>query len=79
MKIVWRNPNRIATKKTSIVRTGRVDAANLVQLFYRSSSGLGILGTHYELLVNRSGRLHRPRGFIRRPLQLGDGELLLLV
>ena len=53
MKIVWRNPSRIATKKMSIVKTSRVEATDLVQQFYRSSSGLGILGTQYELLLNR--------------------------
>jgi hypothetical protein len=56
MKIVWRNPNKTGSKRMSIVRTGRVEAADLLQLFYRSSSGLGILGTHFELLVNRGKR-----------------------
>jgi hypothetical protein len=57
MKIVWRNPNRMALKRISIVNTGRAEAEDLVQLFYRSSSGLGALGTDFELLVN----LSRPR------------------
>ena len=45
------NTNKVASNRTSIVRTGRVVAADLVQLFYRSSSGLEILGTNFELLV----------------------------
>ena len=53
MKIVWRNPNKIAGKRRCIVRTGRVEAADSVQLSYRSSSGPGILGTQFQLLVNR--------------------------
>jgi hypothetical protein len=53
MKIVWRNPNKIVPKKVSIVRTGRLEAADQVQQFYRSSLGSGILGTEFELLVNR--------------------------
>jgi hypothetical protein len=57
MTIVWRNPNKIGSKRVSIVRTGRVEATDLLQLFYRSSSGLGILGTHFELLVSRGGKL----------------------
>jgi len=53
MKIVWRNPNKTVSKKVSIVRTGRLEAADQVQQFYRSSLGSGILGTEFELLVNR--------------------------
>lgn len=55
MKIVWRNPNRVTPKRVSIVNTGRVEAEDLVQLFYRYSSGLGVLVTDFELLVNRTG------------------------
>ncbi len=55
MKIVWRNPNRVTPKRVSIVNTGRVEAGDLVQLFYRYSSGLGVLVTDFELLVNRTG------------------------
>jgi hypothetical protein len=53
MKIIWRNPNGVTPKRISIVNTGRVDAENLVQLFYRYSSGLGVVVTDFELLVNR--------------------------
>jgi hypothetical protein len=55
MKIVWRNPNGLTRKRVSIVNTGRVEAENVVQLFYRYSSGLGVLVTDFELLVNRTG------------------------
>jgi hypothetical protein len=55
MKIVWRNPNGVTRKRVSIVSTGRVEAEDLVQLFYRYSSGLGVLVTDFELLVNRTG------------------------
>jgi hypothetical protein len=52
MKIVWRNPKGVTPKKVSIVNTGRVEAEDSVQLFYRYSSGLGVLVTDFELLVN---------------------------
>jgi hypothetical protein len=39
----------------SVVNTGRVEAVDLVQLFYRYSSGLGVLVTDLALLVNRTG------------------------
>jgi hypothetical protein len=55
MKIVWRNPNGLTRKRVPIVNTGRVEAENVVQLFYRCSSGLGVLVTDFELLVNRTG------------------------
>ena len=55
MKIVWRSPNGVTRKSVSIVNIGRVEAEDLVQLFYRYSSGLGILVTDFELLVNRTG------------------------
>jgi hypothetical protein len=55
MKIVWRNPNGVTRKRVSLVNTGRVEAEDLVQLFYRYSSGLGVLVTDFELLVNRTG------------------------
>ena len=51
MKIVWRNPNAVTRKRVSIVNTGRVEAEDLQQLFYRYSSGLGVLVTDFELLV----------------------------
>ena len=54
MKIVWRNPNAVTRKRVSIVNTGRVEAEDLQQLFYRYSSGLGALVTDFELLVNRT-------------------------
>jgi hypothetical protein len=43
MKIVWRNPNGVPRNRASIVNIGRVEAEDLVQLFYRYSSGLGML------------------------------------
>lgn len=52
MKIVWRNPNRILPSEVSIVSTGSLQEPGRVQRFYRSSSGLGILGTNFELWVN---------------------------
>jgi hypothetical protein len=57
MKIVWRNPSRVISKRVSIIKTGRLEAAGQVQLFYRSSAGPGILGTEFELRVNCS-KLH---------------------
>jgi hypothetical protein len=55
MKIVWRNPNAVTRKRVSIVNTGRVvEAEDLLQLFYRYSSGLGVLVIDFELLVNRT-------------------------
>ena len=54
MKIVWRNPSRVVSKRVSIIKTGRLEAAGQVQLFYRSSAGPGILGTEFELRVNCS-------------------------
>jgi hypothetical protein len=57
MKIVWRNPNSIVSQRIRIIRTGRLEAAGQVQLFYRSSAGPGILGIEFELRVNRS-KLH---------------------
>jgi hypothetical protein len=55
MKIVWRNPNGVTPKRVSIVNTARVEAEDLVQVFYRYSSSLGVLVTDFELLVNRTG------------------------
>ena len=54
MKIVWRNPNKIIPKKVSIVKTGQLEVAGQVQLFYRSSAGAGMLGTEFELFVTRT-------------------------
>ena len=53
MKIVWRNPNQTISKKVSIIRTGRLEAAGQVQQFYRSSSDPGIIGIEFELRVIR--------------------------
>lgn len=53
MKIVWRNPNRLAFKGVSIVKIGRLETEDGVQLLYRSASGAGIFGTEFELRVNR--------------------------
>ena len=57
MKIVWRNPNLIVSKSVTIVKTGRLEEAGQVQLFYSSSAGPGVLGIEFELRVNRS-KLH---------------------
>jgi hypothetical protein len=54
MKINWRNPNAVTRKRLSIVTTGRVEAEDLLDLFDRYSSGLEVLGTHFELLANRT-------------------------
>jgi len=54
MKIVWRNPDKAVSKKVSVTRTGRLEVAGQVQQFYRSSSGPGVLGTEFELRVNRA-------------------------
>ncbi len=53
MKIIWRNPNKIDSKGVSLVKTGRLETEDQLQLFYRSSLGSGILGTDFELRVNR--------------------------
>jgi hypothetical protein len=53
MKIVWRNPKPINRTSFSIVRTSAVQQPDELQVFYRSSSGPGALGTVFELLVNR--------------------------
>jgi hypothetical protein len=53
MKIAWRNPNPIERKGPSIARTASVEKSGKMLVFYRSSSGLGALGTIFELLVNR--------------------------
>jgi len=52
MKIIWRNPKRIARNKVSIVYTGSSAERGRAQRFYQSSSGLGILGTKFEVWVN---------------------------
>jgi hypothetical protein len=49
MKIVWRNPNGVTRKRVPIVNTGGGEAEDLVQLFYRYSSGLGMLVTDLSL------------------------------
>jgi hypothetical protein len=53
MKIVWRNPNPIDRKRFSIARREAVEQGGKVLVFYQSSSGLGALGTIFELLANR--------------------------
>ena len=53
MKIVWRNPNPIIPPSFSIVKTLAIERPDTLRVFYRSSSGLGALGTMFELLVNR--------------------------
>jgi hypothetical protein len=58
MKIVWRNPNPIEHKGPSITRTASMEKAGKMVVFYRSSSGLGALGTIFELLVNRRAVSH---------------------
>ncbi len=53
MKIVWRNPNKQASRAVSVVKTGRLEMEHQVQLFYRSAWGPGIFGTEFEVRVNR--------------------------
>ena len=53
MKIVWRNPNPIIPPSFSIVKTLAIERPDTLRVFYRSSSGVGGLGTMFELLVNR--------------------------
>ncbi len=53
MKIVWRNPNSINRTSFSIVKTLEVEQPDELWVFYRSSRGMGALGTIFELLVNR--------------------------
>jgi hypothetical protein len=53
MKIVWRNPNSINHRSFSIVKTSAVVQPDELRVFYRSSRGVGALGTMFELLVNR--------------------------
>jgi hypothetical protein len=53
MKIVWRNPNPINRTSFSIVKTLAVEQPDELRVFYRSSRGLGALGTIFVLLVNR--------------------------
>ena len=57
MKIVWRNPNPIVSKRVSIIKTARLEKTGQVQLLYRRSVGPGILGREFELRVRRS-KLH---------------------
>lgn len=54
MKIIWRNPKRTAPKKVFIINTRRVDSEYVAKRFYHCSSGVGILGTEFELQVNRT-------------------------
>lgn len=53
MKIVWRNPNSINRTSFSIVKTLAMEQPDELRVFYRSSRGPGVLGTIFELLVNR--------------------------
>ncbi len=53
MEIVWRNPNPIKRRSFSIVKTLAVEQPDELRVFYRSSRGLGTLGTIFELLINR--------------------------
>jgi hypothetical protein len=53
MKIVWRNPNPINPTSFSITKTLAIERPDTLRVFYRSSSGLGVFGTMFELLVNR--------------------------
>ncbi len=76
MKIVWWNPNKIASRGVSLVKTGWLEMEDQVQFFYRSASGPGIFGTVLELLVNRKARcigsrecltsIHHSYSFFRR-------------
>lgn len=58
MKIVWRNPNWIPRRVVSIVKTGSLEATGALHLFYRSSAGPGVLGTLFEVHVNRGKLSH---------------------
>lgn len=51
MKIVWRNQKRVARKAVCVVSIGSLEGPGQVQRFYRSSSGVGIFGTKFELLL----------------------------
>ena len=53
MKIVWRNPNLIDRTPFSIVKTLAVEQPDELRVFYCSSRGPGVLGTLFEVLVNR--------------------------
>jgi hypothetical protein len=53
MKIVWRNPNPINRTSFSILKTLAVEHPHELRVFYRSSRGLGALGTLFEVVVNR--------------------------
>jgi len=53
MEIVWWNPDKIACKGVSIIKTGRVETESSVYLFYRNASGQGTLGPEFELRINR--------------------------
>jgi len=57
MKIVGRYLNSTAPRTVSILNPCKVEAEDVVQPLYRSGSGLGILGTHFEVLVNRRRHL----------------------
>jgi hypothetical protein len=54
MKIIWHNPKKITSKGASIVKTGWLETEDDLQFFYRSTHGPGILGTMFELRVNRT-------------------------
>ena len=58
MRIIWRNPNKINPIKRSIIKTGYVEAPGGMYLFYRSALGEGILGTEFEVWMNRSRASH---------------------
>jgi hypothetical protein len=58
MKIVWRSPNPIVRTEPSLARTASMEKAGKMLVFYRSSSGLGALGTMFELLVTRRAVPH---------------------
>ena len=53
MKIVWRNPNPINPPSFSIVKALSIEQPHTLRVFYRSSRGLGVPGTTFELLVKR--------------------------
>jgi hypothetical protein len=53
MKIVWRNPNPINRTSFSILKALTVEHPHALRVFYRSSRGLGALGTLFEVVVNR--------------------------
>lgn len=60
MKIVWRNSKPIDHTSFSIMKTLGAEQPDELRVFYRSSRGLGALGTIFELLVNHDAASRAP-------------------